>query len=140
MCKKVLRYASTTQNTTTQHTTTNMSRCRPTLQRLWPSPSMGRAAAPSNHGAAAPQHHAQAASRRACVRCCWFACLEGQKQRDQKIEGGGGAWALNVAIVLQIKTQQSHKIDVSNGGGVREDARLGRNAWGCTVSSVRPSK
>ncbi len=26
---------------------------------------------------------------RACVRCRWFACLEGQKLRDQKIEGWG---------------------------------------------------
>ena len=30
------KYASTTQNTTTQHTTINMSRSRPTLQRLCP--------------------------------------------------------------------------------------------------------
>ena len=81
-------------NTTTQpqHTTTNMSHCRPTLQRLWPSPSMGRAVAPLNHGAAAPQHHAQAASRRACIRCCWFARLDGRKQRDRNKERGAGSW------------------------------------------------
>jgi hypothetical protein len=31
-----------------------MSHRRPTLQQLWPSPSMGRSAAPPTHGAAAP--------------------------------------------------------------------------------------
>ena len=64
-------------HTTTQpqHTTINMSCCRPTLQQLCSSPSMGSPAAPPNHGAAAPQHHAQAASHRACVRCHWFPCL-----------------------------------------------------------------
>ena len=77
---------------------------------------MGKAAAPSNHGAAAPQRNAQAVSRRACVHCRWFACLEGRKERDQKREGGGAAWALQVAAVLQINTQQSNKIGVSDGG------------------------
>ena len=94
-CVKKYRTASAQHNHTTtqpQHTTTNMSRCRPTLQRLWPSPSMGRAAAPLNHGAAAPQHHAQAASRRACVRCCWFARLGRRNAIHRKTERGVGTY------------------------------------------------
>ena len=79
-------------NTTTQHTTTNMSRCRPTHQRLWPSLSMGRPAAPLNHGAAAPQHHAHAASHRACVRCRWFPCLGRCNATHQKTERGARSW------------------------------------------------
>ena len=53
---------------------------------------MGRAAAPLNHGAAAPQHHAQAVSRRACVRCRWFARLGRRNATHQKTEMGAGSW------------------------------------------------
>ncbi len=93
---------------------------------------MGRAAAPLNHGAAAPQHHAQAAGHRACIRCGWFARLGGPNKRDRKIEGGGGAWALEVAAILKINTtQQSNKIAVGDGGEVREES-----GWGGTHGGV----
>jgi len=64
-------------NTTTQpqHTTINMSRCRPSLQRLWPSPSMGRPAAPPTHGAAAPYGPMQGARHRVMRRRSWFPCF-----------------------------------------------------------------
>ena len=48
----------------------------------------------------------------------------------------GDAWALKVAAVLQINTQQSYKIEISDGGGGSEDAWLGQNVWGCAVSLV----
>ena len=38
-----------------------------------------------------------------------------------------GVKLLKVAAILQINTQQSNKIGVSDEGGVREDARLRRN-------------
>ncbi len=62
------------------------------------------------------------------LRSMSLVCLfRGAKTKGSKNRGMGGAWALKVAAILQINTQQSNKIGVSNEGGVREDARLRRN-------------
>ena len=108
-----------------------MSRCRPTLQRLWPSPSMGRAAAPLNHGAAAPQHHAQAASRRACVRCRWFALLEGQINQRKIRESGDGAMALDGRRLIGGHNNQLNS--VSTVGEISGKARDHGGTYGGAV-------
>jgi hypothetical protein len=77
--KYTIREHNTKHNHT--HTTINMSRSCPTVQRLALSLSMGRAVAPPNHGASAPRHHTQAASRRACACCRWSDCLGGRNER-----------------------------------------------------------
>jgi hypothetical protein len=62
------------------------------------------------------------------LRSMSLVCLfRGAKREGSKNRGMGDAWALKVAAVLQINTQQSNKIGVSDEGGVREDARLRRN-------------
>jgi uncharacterized integral membrane protein len=73
-------------------TTTNMSCCRPTLQRLWPSPSMGRSAAPPTHGAAAPYGPMKGARHRVRRRRCWFPCLGRRNATHQKTEREVGPW------------------------------------------------
>ena len=60
------------------------------------------------------------------LRSILLVCLFREAKREGN-RGMGDAWALKVAAVLQINTQQSKKIGVSNEGGVREDARLRRN-------------
>jgi hypothetical protein len=47
-------YRELQDKTQPQHTTTNMSRCPPTLQRLWPSLSMATSTMDPNLGASAP--------------------------------------------------------------------------------------
>ncbi len=73
-------------------TTTNMSRCRPTLQRLWPSPSMGRSLAPPTHGAVAPYGPMKGARHRVRRRRCWFPCLGHRNATHQKTEREVGPW------------------------------------------------
>ncbi len=101
VCRNILWYGSTyaqilsrTHNTTQphnhKHTTTKMSCCRPTLQRLWSSPSMGRPAAPLTHVAADPYGPMQGACHRVRRRCCWFACFGHQTQPIKKQRGGRG--------------------------------------------------
>ena len=51
---KSVLYREPQHKTQPQHTTTNMSRRRPTLQQLWPSLSMPTSAMEPNLGAAAP--------------------------------------------------------------------------------------
>ena len=132
MCKKVLRYASTTQNTTTQphnHTTTNMRRCRPTLQRLWPSPSMGRAAAPLNHGAARP----------AGLRSLSLVCSFGASQRNPlNNREGGGVLALGGRRLVG-KPNNQPKVGGSGRGDVRAEARWAWSAGGDVIVSFRMS-
>jgi hypothetical protein len=123
-------HASTTQNTTTQYTTINMSRSRPTLQRLALSLSMGRAVAPPNHGASAPRHHTQAASRRACACCRWSDRLGGRNERHQKIERGGSALALGGHRFKCLNNNQMGDGDEVRGCVGEEARMLGWNVWG----------
>jgi len=69
-----------------------MSRCRPSLQRLWPSPSMGGPAAPPTHGAAAPYGPMQGTRHRIRRRRCWFPCLGRCNATHQKTERGARSW------------------------------------------------
>jgi hypothetical protein len=78
----------------------------------------------------------QAASRRACIRCLWFACLEGQKERDRKIEGGGAAWVLKGGCRFANTHNNQIKFGSRDGGRVGEDVRLGQNTWGFAVLPV----
>ena len=101
VCRNILWYGSTYaqiqphNHTTTlpQHTTTKMSHCCPTLQRLWPSPSMGRPAAPLTHGAAAPYGPIQGARHRVRRHHCWFPCLGHRNATHQKTEKEAGSWS-----------------------------------------------
>ena len=119
-----LRYPTASQDTKNTTTHNNQhERRRPTHQRLWPSPSMGRPAAPPTDGASAPQHHTQAASRRACASCCWFACLGGRNERHQKIERGGSALALGGRRFKCLNNNQM------GGGSTLEGALEKRRGW-----------
>ena len=77
----------------TQHTTTKMGCRRPTLQRLQPSPSMSRPAAPPNHGAATPYGPMQGACHRVRRRRCWFPCFGHHNATHQITERGAGSWS-----------------------------------------------
>ncbi len=125
--KKYIREHNTKHNHT--HTTINMSRSCPTLQRLALSLSMGRAVAPPNHGASAPRHHTQAASRRGCACCRWSDRLGGRNERHRKIERGGSALALGGHRFKCLNNNQMGDGDEVRGC-VGEEAMLGRNVWG----------
>ncbi len=128
-----LGYSTTIHNPTQPHTRTNMSHCGAALpsSSFALSLSMGRAAAPPNHGTSTPRHHTQAESHRACARCCWFACLEGQNERWEasKNRERGVCLGLRWPPFIYISNNQlADGVDVR--GRVGEEARLGRNVWG----------
>ena len=75
-----------------KHTTTNMSRRRPTHQRLWPSLSMATSAMDLDLGAAAPYGSEAGAGRSVCSRRCWFRRLERRNRAHEKIERCAGPW------------------------------------------------
>jgi hypothetical protein len=93
MFSKFVTFSHNKHNHTTtqpQHTTTKMSPCRPTLQWLWPSPSMDRPAAPLTHGATAPYGPMQGAHHRVSWHRCWFPCLGRCNATHQQQRGGRG--------------------------------------------------
>ena len=117
---------STTQphnHTTTTHTTINISRCRPTLQRLRPSPSMGRPAAPPNHGAAAPYGPMHGSRHRLCSRRPSIPCFGASKCNPSKNREGDGALALGGRRLITANNNQP-KVGVCGGGDIGEGARL----------------
>ena len=65
---------------------------RPTLQRLCPPISMGRAAVPPTNGAANPYGPAQGPCGMIWRRNGWFACLGYRKETHQKTERWAGPW------------------------------------------------
>ena len=69
-----------------QHTTTNMSRPRPTLHQLWPSISMATYAMDPNLGAATPYRPMAGTWRQVCARHCRLPCLGGQNATHQRTE------------------------------------------------------
>ena len=71
MGKSVL-YRKPQHKTQSQHTPTNMSHRRPTLQRLWPSLSMATSGMDPNLGAAPPHGPIQGSRRWLRSRHCWF--------------------------------------------------------------------
>ena len=88
--KKSVLYRKPQHKTQPQHTTTNMSRRRPTLQRLWPPLSMAISAMEPNLGAAAPYGPIKGSPRCLRSRHCWFLCLGCQNGTPQKQREGQG--------------------------------------------------
>ncbi len=85
-----VRYSTT--KTQPQHTTTNMSRCRPTLWRLWPSISMATATTAVALDSAAPYRPMQGARHRVRRSCCLFPCLGAPMQAPSNNGERGGPW------------------------------------------------
>ena len=75
-----------------KHTTSNMSRRRPTHQRLWPSLSMATSAMDLDLGAAAPYGSEAGAGCSVHSRHCRFSWLERQYRAHKKIESCTGLW------------------------------------------------
>ena len=55
---------------------------------------------------------------------------------DRKIEGGGAAWVLKGGCRFANRRNNQIKVGSRDGGGVREDVRLGQKAWGLAVLLV----
>jgi len=114
MGKSVL-YREAQHKIQSQHTTTNMSHCRPTLQRLWPSLSMATSAMDPNLGAAAPHGPIQGSRRRLCSRHCWFLRSGCRNATPQKQREG---WGLDLRWPqFEHTTQQPTKSLRSRWGG-----------------------
>ena len=77
---------------TQQHTTTNMSRRRPTHQWLRSSLSMATSAMDLDLGTAAPYGSEAGAGRSMCSRCCRFCRLEHWNRAHKKIERCTRLW------------------------------------------------
>ncbi len=77
---------------TQQHTTTNMSRRRPTHQQLWSSLSMATFAMDLYLGAAALYGSEAGAGCSVRSHCCRFSWLEHQRKSHQKMERKAGPW------------------------------------------------
>ena len=75
-----------------------MSQHHPTLQRLWPSPSMGWSAAPPTHGTTAPYGPMQGMHHRVRRCRCWFPCLGHQQKPHWIIEREVGPWPTVAAV------------------------------------------
>ena len=129
---------ATTQNTKPQHTTTNMSCRRPTLQRWWPSLFMGRLSAPPTNGAAA-SYRSHARRPWSGLAAQWLVCLFGAPKRDaSKNREMGGALDLGGRLLMMAYNNQP-RISGSNNGDVRAEARGQESTWGDTVPSFGAS-
>ncbi len=88
---KSVLYGKPQHKTQAQHTTTNMSRRRPTLQRCLLSLSMGRLSAPPTNGAAA-SYRSHVRHPWSGLAAWWLVCLFGAPKRDaSKNREMGGA-------------------------------------------------
>jgi hypothetical protein len=85
-------YSKPQHKTQPQHTTTNMSRHRPTLQWLWPSLSMATSPMDPNLGAAAPYGSVNGAMHQVRSRCSSILHLGCQNTTPQKTERETGLW------------------------------------------------
>jgi hypothetical protein len=126
---KSVLYRKPQHKTQPQHTTTNMSRRRHTLQRRWPSLSMGRLSAPPTNGAAASY---RSHKRRPCsgLAARWLVCLfAGAPKRDasKNREMGGaldlGGRRLMMAYINQPRIGGRDNRDVRAGARGQESAR-----------------
>ena len=88
---KSVLYREPQHKTQPQHTTTNMSRRRPTHQRLRSSLSMAKSAMDLDLGAAAPYGSEAGAGRSVCSRRCRFRRLE-RRNRAHKKKRCAGPW------------------------------------------------
>ena len=132
---KSVLYREPQHKTQPQHTTTNMSHSRPTLQRRWISLSMGRLSAPPSNGAAASyRSHARHPWSGLVAR--WLVCLFGVPKREaSKNREMGGALDLGGRRLMMAYNNQP-RIGGSNNGDVRAEARGWESAWGDTVPSL----
>ncbi len=114
-----------------QHTTTNMSRCRPTLQLLLPSlsMSMGTSTMDPNLGAADPYGPIQGARHRVCSCSCLFLRLGHQTCNTSKIRERDMTLALGGHLLVRQHNNQP-KVGICGRRDIGEGARSGRNVWG----------
>jgi hypothetical protein len=136
--EKSVLYREPQHKTQPQHTTTNMSRHRPTLQWRWPFLSRGRLSAPSTNGAAASYHsHARHPCSGLAARL--LVCLFGAPKRDaSKNREMGGALDLGGRRLMMAYSNQP-RIGGRNNGDVRAEARGRESAWGDTVPAFGAS-
>jgi hypothetical protein len=136
---KSVLYRKPQHKTQPQHTTTNMSRHRPTLQWCWPSLSMGRLLAPPTNGAAASyRSHARHPWSGLAVR--WLVCLFGAPKRDAlKNREMGRALDFLGGRRLTMAYNNQPRIGGRNNGDVRADACGWESAWGDTVPAFGAS-
>jgi hypothetical protein len=131
---KSVLYREPQHKTQPQHTTTNMSRHRPTLQWHWPSPSMGRLPASPTNGAAA-SYRSHARHPWSGLAAQWLVCLFGAPKRDaSKNREMGGALDLGGHRLMMAYNNQP-RIGGSNNGDVRVQVRGWESTWGDTVPS-----
>ncbi len=129
---KSVLYHEPQHKTQPQHITTNMSHRRTTLQRRWPSLSMGRLTAPPTNGAVAsyPSHARHPWSGLAAR---WLVCLFGAPKRDaSKNREMGGALDLGGCRLMMAYNNQP-RIGGLDNGDVRADACGWESAWVDTV-------
>jgi hypothetical protein len=131
---KSVLYREPQHKTQPQHTTTNMSRRRPTLQRHRPSHSMGRLLAPPTNGVAASyRSHARRPWLGLAAR--WLVCLFGAPNRGAS-KNREMARALDFGgRPLMMAYNNQPRIGGSDNGDVRVEARGQESAWGDTVPS-----
>ena len=137
---KISTHHEPQHKTQPQHTTTNMSRHRPTLQRHWPSHSMGRLLAPPTNGAAASYwSHARRPCPWSGLAARWLVCLFGAPKRDaSKNREMGRALDIGGRRLMMAYNNQP-RIGGSNNGDVRAEASGRESAWGDTVPSFGAS-
>ena len=132
---KSVLYRKPQHKTQPQHTTTNMSRRRPTLQRRWPSLSMGRLSAPPTNGLAA-FYRSHARHPWSGLAAQWLVCLFGAPKRDaSKNREMDGALDLGGSRLMMAYNSQP-RIGGSDNGDVRADACRRESAWGDTVPGL----
>ena len=122
---KSVLYRKPQHKTQPQHTTTNMSRRRPTLQQHWPSLSMSRLSAPpTNDAAASYRSHTRRPWSGLAAR--WLVCLFGAPKREaSKNRKMGGALDLCGRRLMMAYNNQP-RIGRLDNGDVRADVRGGR--------------
>ena len=133
---KSVLYREPQHKTQPKHTTTNMSHRRPTLQRRWPSLSMGRLLAPPTNGATAFYRYRSHARRPwSGLAAWWLVCLFGAPKRDaSKNREMGGALDLGDRRLMVAYNNQP-RIGRSDNGDVRAEAR-GRESAGMVQAWV----
>jgi hypothetical protein len=112
-----------------QHTTTNMSSHRPTLQQLCPYLSMGRAKLPPNHCAAASLQGCAGWEPSGWRLPALIHCLGRRNGSHQKRYRGTGRRP-SVDVVHLNNTTTIWKTASAVGGGMRVEKRPGWNVWG----------
>jgi hypothetical protein len=126
------------RNTNTQHTTTNMSRRRSTLQGLWPSLSMGCLLAPPTNGATASYWSHARLEVPVVLSPLLVPSFGAPKSNPSKNREKGGALALGGCRLMMANNNQ---LGVGGHGrrGVGEEARWAGSAWGDLVPSFGAS-